>query len=283
MTITKSAAVAANNVLQGDFVRVASNVGAQITHLAGMGSIANTLAKGAFGRITAVNPDGSRTLTMHNLMPAEIASLQTITLSPGAQIERISLDNDNEAAVLGLQYMRDIKEILRTRINSAPGLGPLLVAAMKNDADRIAAALTQSGLHIVEEIKTVSTVHKRIFLTANPEAMREGAIPIDAVAFDFDPVDTNETKVEVYDASRATEILFTPERVSDGQTRPQTAQAAQQMPQLSPFMAGLLGMNNNAAAQATESDLNLGDLIGGGNDAEDDNDEDDHGYGGLRN
>jgi hypothetical protein len=261
MTITRAPAAPAHHAMPGDLVRIALAAGAMIN---GLPAAAGVFATGAFGKIGPMREDGSRVLEMHELMPAEIAACQTISLTHGTMVERISVDNENEVAILALQYMRDLKDFIRERMSSASSdvLRNVLIANLKADADRVAIKLAASGISVVEKITTKTVVTKSVYLTSNPQAMKDGATPSDVVSFEFEADSKVDANVTVHDASRAQEVLFSPVAVADGVApaaggRPDAVDGSQ----LTPFMRHMLGMPMNPA---NDHDLNLGDLIGPG-------------------
>jgi hypothetical protein len=257
MTITRAPATSASHSMQGDLVRIAAGAGASFNGLPGAASVFVT---GAFGTIGPIGPDGSRVLNMHELMPAEIAVVQTINLAPGTLVERISVDNPNELAILGLQYLNGLKDFIRNRMNATDGvMRNILMVNLQSDANRIAAKLSESGISVVEkiDIKTITT--KSVFLTSNPQAIQDGEMPANVIRFDFEAQSGVSSEMNVHPASRAMEVLFSPTRVSQGVAAPVAAVPAMGEVELTPFMRHMLGMPMNPAAEPT---LSVNDLIG---------------------
>jgi hypothetical protein len=169
------------------------------------------------------------------------------------------LDNPDEAAVLGLQYLRDLSDVLRARAAGHDHIRPLLMAGLSAHAKVIEDKLVTSGIAVVEVTSTRKVVSKKVYLTTDPEQVREGAIPIDAIAFDIAPVDETTKGIDVFNADRAKELLFSTQRVTDDNApRDGTGGAAPVMATLSPFMRGLLNLNTQEVG-LTGIDLGLND------------------------
>lgn len=249
MTLRKSNPVSVTGLMPGDLVRIAVANGACI---AALGGVSSHLTKGAFGRMGA---DGN--IVMHEMMPTEFVALREIKVTPQTQVERISMDSENEAGILALQYLQTLSEFVKSRAAGQEHIRPLLVAMLKTETERVSQKLAESGMSVVEVLSTESVVKKKVYITNDPDSIRDGAIPIDAVAFDIAPENKHETTVEVYDAQRAQEVIFNDRRVSEGAPRaadPAPAIAAN----LSPLMRSLVGIEGLEGGTLTGNDLGLG-------------------------
>lgn len=252
--LRKSQPAPVSSVMPGDFIRIAVSNGSQLNML---GAISSPVTTGAFGRAAMEN--GKLVLQMHELMPNDIRAMQTINLSPSAMVERVSFDNDNELAILGVQYLREMGEIVRSRASSgsADQMKAMLTAVLQSSARPLMDKLAQSGLSVVEKSVTRSEVVKKVYITSNPEALTNGEVPEDVVAFDIAPQSVENMETNVFPADRISEVLYAPVRVINGAATPATAAPAG--PELNPFMRGLLGMPVDADETINPEDFGIDD------------------------
>lgn len=250
MTIRKSQPVTAGSCMHGDLVVIETGHGCEFQ---GLRSISSPLCKHAFGKI-AQGPNGTLILTPNDLMPLELRGLPVI-LSTESRVQRVSIDSENEMAVLALQYLRVLSEFIKGKVGVSDQLRQILVTSLSGESKRVTDALAASGLSVVTVTKQHISETVETYLTSDPDAMRDGVIPENAVAFTTAPIEREETRVDVHDASAAAELLFTERRVRNGATGP--AAAAQPEVEMNPFLAALMGQD--AGVNLTASDLGFDD------------------------
>jgi len=241
MTIHRSQPTSASACMSGDFVRLVSARGASYPQAAQLGPAIVMLADGMFGKIS--NQNGVNYLVPDERIPALFRELGPMKLSESVTIERISVDHEHEKAIMGLQYLRQISDVARQRATNADGqvqrgvMQALLGEAAGSDLRRIADELTAAGVQVVEK-KTVRTFETNtVFLTTDPEAVREGRVSQDTMQFAAQPTEATRETVEVFDASHTRELLLSTQPV-----REVAAQPSEITPVVPPAHANILSL-----------------------------------------
>lgn len=263
MTIHRSQPTSAAACMQGDFVRLVSARGASYPQAAQLGPAIVLLADGMFGKIATHN--GAVVLIPDERIPALFRELGAMKLSESVMIERISVDHEHEKAIMGLQYLRQISDFARQRATNADGqvqrgiMQALLGEAAGSDLRRIADELTAAGVHVVEK-KTVRTFETNtVFLTTDPEAVREGRVSQDTMQFASLPAESNSETIEVFDASRTRELLLSTQPVREvASTLGETTAA---VPAAHANIMNLLGIPGMLSAEDVALDPDF--LVGG--------------------
>lgn len=212
MTIHRSQPSSASTCMPGDFVRIVSARGASYPQAAQLGPAIVQIANGMFGKIASEN--GVLVLVPDERIPTILSAIGPMTLSEHVTIERITVDQEHEKAIMGLQYLRQIADFARAKAISADGtVRPGVMQALLGDAAgadlrRIADELSAAGVHVVEKklVRTFETT--TVFLTSDPDGVREGRISQDTMQFASTPKEATTETVEVFDASRTRELLL---------------------------------------------------------------------------
>lgn len=275
MTIHRSQPTSASACMPGDFVRIVSARGASYPQAAQLGPAIVMLADGMFGKIA--NQNGTVMLVPDERIPALFREIGAMKLSESVMIERISVDHEHEKAIMGLQYLRQISDIARQRATSADGqvqrgvMQALLGEAAGSDLRRIADELTAAGVHVIEK-KTVRTFETNtVFLTTDPEAVREGRVSQDTMQFASSPAESTNETFEVFDASRTRELLLSTQPVRE--VAPESGTITPAVPTAHTNILNLLGVPGMLTAADVALDPDF--LVGGDNDQDTDADGDD--------
>lgn len=224
MTIHRSQPTSAAAVMPGDFVRLLSPRGASYPFGPQIAAAAALISSGMFGTIAR---QGDQTvLVPDQRIPDTIRELGPLTLSEGATIERVSVDHEHEKAIMAFQYLRQISDVVRERATQPDGtvqrgfMAALMGPAAGADLRRIADELTAAGIQVVEK-KVVRTVESTtVFLTADPQAVREGRQAADTMTFATPAQDATSETFEVFDASRTRELLLSAQPVREVAEQP---------------------------------------------------------------
>lgn len=248
MTIRKSQPSSITAAMSGDMVRIVEPAGSAFRGLPQTGPV----TKGAYGKLE-ISSDGRYSVIPHSLMPAELVALERIELSQMATIERISHDTDKELSVLALQYLQQLSTFVRTRA-SGDSIATVLKATLKASAQPVMVALQESGLSMVEHVRTVSKVERRVYVTSNPNDIADGVVPADAIAFDIEPEDSSSVTTNVHAADQLENILYSSSQVREANSTP-AAQATPPARALSPFVANLLGLGGDDQVNASDLDF----------------------------
>lgn len=253
MTIHRSQATEAKACMNGDFVRVVSPYGASYPASGVLGPAVTQIASGIFGKIVVEN--GEHFLVPDERTPGLMRALGNLRLGQGVTVERISVEHEYEKAILGLQYLQKISDVARARATEENGqvkrevLQALLGPAATTDLQRIVDELEAAGMSFVEKVSTKTIQKRTMVLTANPEAVRNGTTPIDAMTFDSPATETTTNNIEVYDPSRTRELLLSTQPVRE--VAPQPGEAAQpDGPELG--LMRLLGLDGALSAEDVE-------------------------------
>lgn len=257
MTIHRSQAVSAATCMSGDFVRIVSAVGASYPQAAQLGPAIVLIANGMFGKIA--NQGGDLVLVPDERIPALLREIGAMKLSSAVQIERISVDQEHEKAIMGLQYLRQIADVARERATAADGtvqrgvMQALMGEAAGADLRRIVDELSAAGMHVVEK-KVVRTYETNtIFLTTNPDAIREGRPSAEAMTFTTPTQEATVETFEVFDASRTRELLLSTQPVRE--VTAQDGELTPPLPAAQTNLMTLLGLSGVVSAE----DIGLGD------------------------
>jgi hypothetical protein len=269
MTIHRSHPTSAVASMPGDFVRLVASHGVSFPRAAQLGPAVAMLAEGMFGKIA--NQDGATVLVLDERIPALFRELGPMKLSESATIERISVDHEHEKAIMGLQYLRHISDVARQRAAGPDGqvqrglMQALLGEAAGSDLRRIADELTAAGVQVVEK-KVVRTVETNtVFLTTDPEAVREGRTSRDTMQFASSPAESTNETVEVFDASRTRELLLSTQPVRE--VAPAPGEITPAVPSAHTNILNLLGIQG----MLTTDDVRLDpDFLVGDNDQDPD-------------
>lgn len=267
MTIHRSQASSASTCMPGDFVRVVSAQGGSYPQAAALGPAIVQIANGMFGKIASQN--GALVLVPDERIPASLRQIGPMTLSEHVRIERISVDQEHEKAIMGLQYLRQLADIARAKAVGADGtvqrgvMEALLGDSAGADLRRIADELSAAGVHVVEKkmVRTFETT--TVFLTSDPEGVREGRISQDTMQFASTPKEAKTETVEIFDASRTRELLLATEPVREVAAQP--GEITPVVPQAHTNIMNLLGLPGTLSAD----DIGLGtDFLVGDDDQE---------------
>ena len=271
MTIHRSQPTSAAACMPGDFVRLVSARGACFPQAAQLSAAVVMLADGMFGKIA--NQNGAIVLQLDERIPALFRELGPMQLSESVTIERISVDQEHEKAIMGLQYLRHVSDVARQRAANADGqvqrgvMQALLGEAAGSDLRRIADELTAAGVHVVEK-KTVRTFETNtVFLTTDPNAVREGRLSQDTMQFASLPAESTNDTIEVFDASRTRELLLSTQPVRE--VAPAPGDITPAVPPAHTNILNLLGLQGLTADDVA---LNPDFLVGDDNDPEPDDD-----------
>lgn len=270
MTIHRSQPTSAAACMPGDFVRVVSARGATFPQVAQLSAAIVLLADGMFGRIA--NQNGAIVLQLDERIPAMLRQIGPMKLSEAVTIERISVDHEHEKAIMGLQYLRHISDVARQRATDEDGqvqrgvMEALLGEAAVSDLRRIADELTAAGVHVVEKklVRTFET--NTIFLTTDPDAVREGRVSQDTMQFTSPSVESTNETVEVFDASRTRELLLSTKPVREVAQAP--GEIAPAVPPAHANILNLLGIQGMLTTDDVALDPDF--LVGGDNDPDPD-------------
>lgn len=274
MTIHRSQPTSASACMPGDFVRIVSARGASYPQAAALGPAIVMIAAGMFGKIASRN--GEKVLVPDERIPALLREIGPMTLSDIVTIERISVDQEHEKAIMGLQYLRQIADVARERATGPDGtvqrgvMQALLGETAGSDLRRIVDELSAAGMHVVEKkiVRTFET--NTVFLTTDPQAVREGRPSQDAMQFASAPKESTNETIEVFDASRTRELLLATEQV-----REVAAQPGAVTPDVTPAHTNIMTLLG-LGGMLTADDVGLGTDLNLGHDNDDDNDNDDH-------
>lgn len=264
MTIHRSQPTSAAASMPGDFVVLASATGARYA-LAQLAPAVHMFGPGLFGKIARQGDD--IVLVPDDRLPDLVRSLGPVILSNVALIERVSVDREHEKAILGLQYLRRLSDAARERARGQDGVvqGQLLAQLMgegaNSDLRRIADELTAAGIQVVEKKQVTTVETTTIFLTADPEAVREGRQVADTMKFATAPKESKAETVEIFDAFRTRELLLSTQPVQEVADLPQAVQPA--APALQPAetnIMNLLGLHGLLpGGTLTADDIGLGE------------------------
>lgn len=259
MTIHRSQPTSAAACMPGDFVRVVSARGASYPGAAAFGPAIVMLADGMFGKIA--NQNGAVMLVPDERIPALFREMGPMKLSESVTIERISVDHEHEKAIMGLQYLRQISDVARQRAANADGqvqrgvMQALLGEAAGSDLRRIADELTAAGVQVVEK-KVVRTFETNtVFLTTDPEAVREGRLSQDTMQFASSPAESTNETIEVFDASRTRELLLSTQPVRE--VAPAPGEITPAVPPAHANILNLLGLQGTLSAQDVALDAGM--------------------------
>lgn len=259
MTIHRSTPISASTAMPGDLIRIVV-VGSSVAPL--LGAVSRRLVKDAFG-VVAIDGDGSKYLKLHDKMPSEVRGLERFTLPSDTQIERISMDSENEVALLVVDYLRTIGDTARS-LATPGGEGATARAVLGADGPRLAEMIQSGGFSLVEVVTRKVITERHVYVTSNPELIQQGEIPADTRMFEYKPTATRETEVNIKDVNHIIELLTEDVAVKESVPTP-PALVAQEVAigdaNLTPFMRSLLtplGGADNLTLSA--SDLNSADL-----------------------
>ena len=261
MTIHRSQPTSAAASMPGDFIVLVGSTGAHYA-LAQLAPAVHMFGPGMFGKIAR---QGDNTvLVPDDRLPDLVRSLGPVILTNAASIERVSVDREHEKAILGLQYLRRLSDAARERARDHDGVvqGQLLAQLMgegaNSDLRRIADELTNAGIQVVEKklVRTVETT--TIFLTADPEAVREGRPVADTMTFATAPKESTAETFEIFDAFRTRELLLSTQPVREVADQPVQVAAPALQPAHTNIMS-LLNLNGLLpGGTLTADDIGLG-------------------------
>lgn len=273
MTIHRSQPTSAAACMPGDFVRLVSAHGASYPQAAALGPAIVMIAAGMFGKIASQN--GAIVLVPDERIPALFREIGPMTLSEAVSIERISVDHEHEKAIMGLQYLRQISDVARQRATGPDGtvqrgvMQALLGEAAGSDLRRIADELAAAGIQVVEK-KVVRTFETNtVYLTTDPEAVRQGRMTQDTMQFASAPKEGGSETIEIFDASRTRELLLSTQPVRE--VAAQEGEATPAAPAAHTNIMNLLGLDG-LTPQDVGLDAGIADDFGGGPDGDPDED-----------
>lgn len=259
MTIHRSQPTSAAAAMPGDFVRIINPHGASYPQV-GLGPAVVKIAAGIFGKID--RQGGAVVLVPDERVPALIREIGPMTLSESVTMERISVDQEHEKAIMGLQYLRQIADIARQRAAGPDGtvnrgvLQALLGEAANSDLRKIVDELSVAGVQVVEQKITRTYETSTVFLTTDPQAVRDGRPALDAMKFTSPTKDSTNETFDVFDASRTRELLLSVQPMREVNAQPGEPTLVQ--PTASTNLINLLGLGGTLSAD----DVGLGTDFG---------------------
>lgn len=277
MTIHRSQPTPATACMPGDFVRLVSAHGASYPQAAQLGPAVVLIAAGMFGKIA--NQNGTLVLVPDERIPALLREIGPMALSESVRIERVSVDHEHEKAIMGLQYLRQIADVARQRATAADGtvqrgvMQALLGDAAGADLRRIADELTAAGIQVVEKKVVRTQETNTIYLTTDPQAVREGRMTPETMQFASEPKEGNSETIEVFDASRTRELLLSTQPIREVAAQPgEVAPVAPPVPPAHANIMSLLGMDGLLTPQDVGLDAGIADGLIGDPDGDQDQD-----------
>lgn len=270
MTIHRSHPTSAAATMQGDFVRITTTHGVSVPSAPALSAGVAMISRGMIG--TIAQEAGEHYLVPDARSPELIRQLGKLLLSPASQVERISVDHEHEKAILSIQYLMQIADVARQRAASAGGdaevargtMAALLGSAVTTDLDRVVTELAAAGIQVVEKIAVEKTKTRTLILTGDPEAVRNGEIPAEAMTFAAPSATSSDVTFDVHDASRTREILLAPQAMREVAATPQAMVAPEVPATAAAFLNGIgmggtiVGFNGNTL---TADDVGLGEDV----------------------
>lgn len=230
MTISRSNPTSVSTCMEGDYVVIIGSSGLSYPMNPQFTGAAAHFGNKLMGKIK-IQPDGTY-VEPDPRAPALVRSLGPIKLQQHVQVQRTTVTQEHEKAILALQYLHQLSDVCRDKARDANGnfdlraMKMLLGTAITDDLKVIADELTVAGVSIVEKVTTETITHRTVILTSDPAGVSEGAIHRDALTFASEPIKHVATSVAVHDVMRTSELLTAEHPAAQVTTQGDAATAA---------------------------------------------------------